>query len=82
MESAEHTIFSALASTGLICENGIPMADPLSPVIEQLKQWRAKNKPSQAQALIVFKDGSKFVPSSAFYYRTGKEHPPRLSALW
>jgi hypothetical protein len=54
----EAQILSALASTGLICENGIPMPKPLAPVIQRLKEWRARNNLSQAQALTVFKEGS------------------------
>jgi hypothetical protein len=58
MESLKQPIFSALASSEVICENGIPMPKPLSPVIQRLKEWRAKNNLSQAQALTVFNEGS------------------------
>jgi hypothetical protein len=54
----EQPIFSALASTRVICENGIPMPKPLSTVAQQLKEWRARNNLSQAQALTVFKEAS------------------------
>jgi DNA-binding transcriptional regulator YiaG len=81
MESLEHTIFSALASTGLICENGIPMAKPLSPVIEQLKQWRAKNKLSQAQAIKVFKAASLPITLDALQnWEIGRNNPSPLAA--
>ena len=58
MESLEQSILSALALRGAICENGIAMPKPVSPVIERLKEWRAKNKLRQAQATKVFKEAS------------------------
>lgn len=81
MESLEKPIFSALASTGLICENGIPMAKPLSPVIEQLKQWRAKSNLSQAQATTVFKEASLPVTLDSLQnWESGRNRPSPLAA--
>jgi DNA-binding transcriptional regulator YiaG len=81
MESLERPIFSALASSDLICENGIPMPKPLSPVIQRLKEWRAKNNLSQAQALTVFKEGSLPVTLDSLQnWETGRNSPSPLAA--
>jgi DNA-binding transcriptional regulator YiaG len=81
MESLEEPIFSALASSRLICENGIPMPKPLSPVIQRLKEWRAKNNLSQAQALTVFKEGSLPVTLDSLQnWETGRNSPSPLAA--
>jgi DNA-binding transcriptional regulator YiaG len=81
MESLELPIFSALASTGPIYENGIPMPKPLSPVIEQLKQWRARNNLSQAQAQTVFKEASlPVILDSLQNWESGRNSPSPLAA--
>jgi DNA-binding transcriptional regulator YiaG len=81
MESLEQPIFSALASTGGICENGLAMPKPLSPVIEQLKRWRAKNKLSQAQAIEVFKAASLPITLDALQnWEVGRNSPSPLAA--
>ena len=81
MESLEKPIFCALASALVICENGIPMPKPLSPVIQRLKEWRARNNLSQAQALTVFKEGSLPVTLDALQnWESGRNSPSPLAA--
>jgi DNA-binding transcriptional regulator YiaG len=81
MESLEKPIFCALASARVICENGIPMPKPLSPVIQRLKEWRARNNLSQAQALTVFKEGSLPVTLDALQnWESGRNSPSPLAA--
>ena len=77
----EQPIFSALASTRVICENGIPMPKPLSTVAQQLKEWRARNNLSQAQAVTVFKEGSLPVtPDSLQNWESGRNSHSALAA--
>jgi DNA-binding transcriptional regulator YiaG len=73
----EEPLFSALA----ICENGRAMPKPTSPVIEQLKQWRAKNKLSQAQAIKVFRAASLPITLDALQnWEIGRNSPSPLAA--
>ena len=77
----EQPIFSALASTRVICENGIPMPKPLSTVAQQLKEWRARNNLSQAQALTVFKEASLPVTLDSLQnWESGRNTPSPLAA--
>jgi DNA-binding transcriptional regulator YiaG len=59
----------------------IAMPKPLSPVIEQLKDWRAKNKLSQSQAIRVFQAASLPVTLDALQnWESGRNNPSRLAA--
>ena len=52
----------------------------LSPVIEQLKEWRAKNKLSQSQAIKVFKAASLPVTLDSLQnWESGRYSPSPLS---
>jgi|GraSoi2013_100cm_1033763.scaffolds.fasta_scaffold52984_2 DNA-binding transcriptional regulator YiaG len=81
MESLEQRIFSALASTGVICEDSIPMPKPLSAVAKRLKEWRARNNLSQSQALTVFKEASLPITLDSLQnWESGRNSPSPLAA--
>jgi DNA-binding transcriptional regulator YiaG len=81
MESLNEPIFSALALRGAICENGVAMPKPLSPVIERLKEWRARNKLSQAQATKVFKEASLPITLDSLQnWESGRNSPSPLAS--
>jgi DNA-binding transcriptional regulator YiaG len=70
-------LFSSLT----LSETEIAMPKPLSPVIEQLKDWRAKNKLSQSQAIRVFQAASLPVTLDALQnWESGRNNPSRLAA--
>ena len=82
MESLKQPIFSALASSDVICENGVLMPKPLSPVIQRLKDWRARNNLSQAQAIMVFKSASLPITLDSLQnWESGRANPSPLAAV-
>ncbi|MBV8176844.1 MAG: helix-turn-helix transcriptional regulator [Verrucomicrobia bacterium] len=82
MESLKQPIFSALASPDVICENGVLMPKPVSPVIQRLKDWRARNNLSQVQAIMVFKAASLPITLDSLQnWESGRANPSALAAV-
>ena len=82
MECLKEPIFSALASLAVICENAVLMPKPLSPVIQRLKDWRARNNLSQAQAIMVFKEASLPITLDSLQnWESGRANPSPLAAV-
>jgi DNA-binding transcriptional regulator YiaG len=76
------TLVSRLALNDAICEDAAEMPKDLAPVIEQLKQWRAKNKLSQAQATKVFNLAGLPITLDALQsWEIGRRSPNPLAAV-
>jgi DNA-binding transcriptional regulator YiaG len=81
MEGLEERGFSRLALSDAICEDGVEMPKELAPAIEQLREWRAKNKLSQAQATKVFNAaGLPITLDSLQNWEIGRNSPSPLAA--
>jgi DNA-binding transcriptional regulator YiaG len=78
----EEPRFSTLASGDTICEDTVEMPKELTPVIEQLKKWRVKNKLSQAQAIKVFSLAGLPITLDALQsWEVGRRSPNPLAAV-
>jgi DNA-binding transcriptional regulator YiaG len=78
----EEPLFSALALGDAICEDDVEMPKELTPVIEQLKKWRVKNKLSQAQAIKVFSLAGLPITLDALQsWEVGRRSPNPLAAV-
>ena len=78
----EEPLFSTLALGDAICEDAVEMPKELTPVIEQLKKWRVKNKLSQAQAIKVFSLAGLPITLDALQsWEVGRRSPNPLAAV-